>query len=63
MFRVEFIGKSMYCDSENNLFGILQNLHVFSAPENEKVVFGMLSVCMYVRMCTSLALEPFHIRY
>jgi hypothetical protein len=33
-----------YCDGENIYLKILTDLPVFSPPEYEKVVFGMLSV-------------------
>jgi hypothetical protein len=40
------------CDGKKVHFDISTNLHVFSTPDYEKVVFGMssLSVCVHVCM-------------
>lgn len=46
-----------YSDHEKINLEMLKNVHIFSAPDNEKVSFGVLSVCIYVRMCTSLVPE------
>jgi hypothetical protein len=36
---------------------ISTNLHVFSTPEYKKIVSGLPSICLYLRMCPSLTPE------
>jgi hypothetical protein len=47
-----------YCEDENIYLEILTDLPVFSPPEYEKMVFGMLSFHLYMSVCLWASLVP-----
>jgi hypothetical protein len=62
MFSVYFLKCWVYtrkcCDNEATDPEMLMNVQIFILPGYEKVIFGKLSVCMYV--CVSLEPEQLH---
>jgi hypothetical protein len=44
-----------YYDCKKTATEILADVHIFDTPEYKRLTFGILSACLYVCLCTSLA--------